>query len=387
VREPDAAADWAASGAVALTGHPDAPPLVPPGRAASVAAMLGRLFDVDGAALLGERAAFTGGTRGGRVSVGRSCRLLPLASGWAAVSLARDDDVALLGALVEDHLPDDDPWPRLAAAVAGMPPATFDERAALLGIPAAAVREQQHRAGHEHLLAERLVAGSPRELAGVLVVSFGALWAAPLCAQLLAGRGATVVTVETPQRPDGARRGEPRFHALLHAHDRAVRLDPVADRDALHALVRAADVVIEASRPRALRGWGLDADAEVERGATWISITAAGRDSDRVGFGDDVAASAGLVARDADGLPVFVGDAIADPLTGLAAAALALTAPGRLHDVCMTGVVAATLDGSPGGPATGPVAPPRARPVPGPAPLPGADTAAVMAELGIPWHC
>ncbi|MFD1236966.1 CoA transferase, partial [Pseudonocardia benzenivorans] len=141
------------------------------------------------------------------------------------------------------------------------------------------------------------------------------------------------------------------------------------------------------ANPGPLLGWGLDVDAEVARGATWISITAAGRNSDRVGFGDDVAASAGLVARDADGLPVFVGDAIADPLTGLAAAALALTAPGRLHDVCMTGVVAATLDGSPGGPATGPVAPPRARPVPGPAPLPGADTAAVMAELGIPWHC
>ncbi|GEL22295.1 CoA transferase [Pseudonocardia sulfidoxydans NBRC 16205] len=377
MQERDAAADWTASGVVALTGHPDAPPLVPPGRAASVARELGEMFDVDGAALLGERAALTGRGRAGRVSVGGACRLLPLASGWAAVSCARADDTALLGALVEESLPVADPWPRFTAAAAAMEPDTFDERAALLGLPAAAVRPGR--------AAAPVVATRPHDVTGRLVVSFGALWAAPLCAQLLAGLGARVVTVETPGRPDGARRGEPRFHALLHAHDRAVRLDPDTDRDGLHALVRAADVVIEASRPRALRAWGLDAGTEVARGATWISITAAGRSSNRVGFGDDVAASAGLVALDATGRPVFVGDAIADPLTGLTAAALAVTAPGKLHDVAMTHVVRATLDGSAGGPAVGPVAPPRARPVPGPGPAPGADTAAVMAELGVPW--
>ncbi|GAY07656.1 CoA transferase [Pseudonocardia sp. N23] len=377
MQERDATSDWLASGVVALTGHPRGPELVPPGRAASVARELGEMFDVDGAALLGERAALTGRHRAGRVSVGGACRLLPLASGWAALSCPRADDIILLGALVEESLPVTDPWPRAAAAAAAMEPDTFDERAALLGLPAGSIRPVP--------AAAPAVVGRPRDVTGRLVVSFGALWAAPLCAQLLAGRGARIVTVETPARPDGARQGEPRFHALLHARDRAVRLDPDTDRDALHALVRAADVVIEASRPRALRAWGLDADTEVARGATWVSITAAGRTSNRVGFGDDVAASAGLVALDADGLPVFVGDAIADPLTGLTAAALALTAPGRLHDVAMSRVVAATLDGSPGGPAAGPVAPPRARPVPGPAPAPGTDTAAVMAELGVPW--
>jgi len=380
VQEGEAAADWVRSGVVALTGHPDGPPLVPPGRAASIARELGEMFDVDGAALLGERAALTGWARAGRVSVGGGCRLLPLASGWAAVSCAREDDIALLGALVEEDLPVADPWPRLSAAVAGMGPDTFDERATLLGLPAASVRPHRH-------IEPVVVTGRPHDVTGRLVVSFGALWAAPLCTQLLAGRGARIVTVETQGRPDGARRGEPRFHALLHTHDRAVQLDPDTDRGALHALVRAADVIVEASRPRALRSWGLDAEAEVARGATWISVTAAGRSSNRVGFGDDVAASAGLVAPDADGLPVFVGDAIADPLTGLTAAALAVTAPGRLHDISMSDVAAATLDGSPGGPVAGPVAPPRARPVTGPAPAPGADTAAVMTELGLPWPC
>ncbi|GAA1866860.1 CoA transferase [Pseudonocardia ailaonensis] len=380
MQDRDAAADWAASGVVALTGHGGGPELVPPGRAASVAAELGELFDVDGAALLGERAAFTGRGRAGRTSVGGGSRLVALSVGWAAVSCVRPDDVALLGALVGEPLPEPDPWPRLTAAVRGMGPDEFDERAVMLGIAAGAVRTSP--------VAAPAPLGPAGDVEGRLVVSFGALWAAPLCAQLLGARGARVVTVETPQRPDGARRGDPAFYDLLHAGDRAVQLDPVADRDAVRALVRAADVVIEASRPRALRGFGLDAAAEVARGATWISITAAGRASDRVGFGDDVAASAGLVARDGEGLPVFVGDAIADPLTGLTAAALALTAPGRLHDVSMTGVVAATLDGTPGGPATGLTpARPRARPVPGPAPRSGADTSAVLAELGISWRC
>ena len=91
-------------------------------------------------------------------------------------------------------------------------------------------------------------------------------------------------------------------------------------RRAMADLVAAADVVIEASRPRALARFGLDAVQADASGTTWDSITATGRASTRVGFGDDVAAGAGLVADDADGMPVFCGDAIADPLTGLTAA-------------------------------------------------------------------
>ena len=378
--DPGAAAEWAASGAVALTGPEQGSPRVPPGRAAAYAAELGALFDVDGAALLGERAALTGHRRRGRVSAGGSCRLLPLDGGWAAVSCARPDDPALLGAVVGCPVSDDDPWPVLAGALATMTPSALDARAGLLGVAAHSVPDQPPAT------APAAVTAPPRSVRDALVVSFGALWAGPLCAQLLAGRGARVVTVETPQRPDRSRWAQPGFHALLHARERSVVLDPAdpGDRVALRALVAAADVVVEASRPRAVRGFGLDADAEVARGTTWVSITAAGRDSERVGFGDDVAASAGLVARDADGLPVFAGDAIADPLTGLTAAALALTGPGVLHDVSMTRVAASTLDGSPGGDACGlVVAAPRARPARGPAPAFGADTAAVLAELGV----
>jgi crotonobetainyl-CoA:carnitine CoA-transferase CaiB-like acyl-CoA transferase len=51
--------------------------------------------------------------------------------------------------------------------------------------------------------------------------------------------------------------------------------------------------------------------------------------ADRVAFGDDAAAAGGLVRWTAKGEPRFVGDAIADPLTGLAATLGALAALGQ----------------------------------------------------------
>jgi crotonobetainyl-CoA:carnitine CoA-transferase CaiB-like acyl-CoA transferase len=249
-----------------------------------------------------------------------------------------------------------------------------------------------------------------RSLAGLLVVDFSALWAGPLCAHLLGLAGARVVKVETPWRPDGARYGNAEFYRLLHAGHRSVVLDPrtAEGRRAMAALVEAADIVIEASRPRALARFGLSAEAAAAAGTVWVSITAHGRGGDRIGFGDDVAAASGLVAYGADGAPLFCGDAIADPLTGLAAAVLATSAPaggaGALWDVSMSDVVAATLDPADGtrpasatarpdhgggwivdtssGPV--PVASPERRHVPGRAADLGEHTAEVLRELGIP---
>jgi hypothetical protein len=404
-----ASTDWAASGVVALTGHPDGPPLVPPGRAATVAreltdriaaATAGTAHPValDGARLLAERAALTGHRRRGRVSAGGSCRLLPTLDGWAAVSCARPDDPLLLGALVGEELPAD-PWPGVAAWVRARPGDELAARAELLGVAAGPVRAPGPPP-------PALPVHPARPVEGLLVVDFSALWAGPLAASLLGLAGARVVKVEVRSRPDGARRGDPAFYRLLHAGHRSVVLDPSTPRGraAMADLVAAADVVIEGSRPRALAGFGLDAEEAVAAGTTWISLTAGGRASGRVGFGDDVAAGSGLVARDADGDPVFVGDAIADPLTGLTAAALAMTAPadgsGVLWDVAMSDVVAETLDDVPPGPSPAaradgdrwvvdtpdgavPVEPPRPRTAAGTAPEAGADTAAVLAELGI----
>lgn len=403
---PDPVQDWAESGVAALTGCADGPPVIPPGRAATVAREMsswiadvssvgGLPVDIDGARLLSERAAFTGLRRRGNVSVGGSCRLLPTADGWAAVSCARPDDPALLGALISDVVVGD-PWPAVADWVRTHGGAELAERAELLGVAAAPVS----LVGTPPPIPTPL---HPRPVDGLLVVDFSALWAGPLCAHLLGLAGARVVKVETPTRPDGARRGNLDFYRLLHGGHESVVLDPATTegRRALVALVDSADVVIEASRPRALARFGLDADAAVARGATWISITAAGRFSDRIGFGDDLAAAAGLIAHDADGTPLFVGDALADPLTGITAAALGMSAPsdgsGQLWDLSMSDLVGATLSDRPVPQpfrcdhrwvvetASGvvPIAEPRPR-IPGGRAAPsGADTVTVLGELGI----
>jgi crotonobetainyl-CoA:carnitine CoA-transferase CaiB-like acyl-CoA transferase len=155
-----------------------------------------------------------------------------------------------------------------------------------------------------------------------------------------------VTKVESSRRPDGARGGPAAFFELLHAGHQQLTLDFDHDRHRLADLVMAADLVLEASRPRALRQLGLIAEDVVAAGTSWLSITAHGRDSDAVGFGDDVAARAGLVVHDG-GRPMPAGDAIADPLTGLAAATAAteaLASPeAQLIDVSMLHVTAATL--------------------------------------------
>jgi crotonobetainyl-CoA:carnitine CoA-transferase CaiB-like acyl-CoA transferase len=225
------------------------------------------------------------------------------------------------------------------------------------------------------------------------VVDLSALWAGPLCGELLARAGADVVKVESLARPDGARHGPAAFFDLMNGPKRSVALDLATSggqRD-LRRLIDAADVVIESARPRALEQMGIVA-AEVLRGPAgpqvWTSITSHGRgpgQADRVGFGDVAAAAGGLVAHDDQG-PCFLADAVADPLCGLVAAAAvleALVAGGRW----LLSVALAPLSAAVAGPAFSvhgaPAHPPRARPAVRPAPPLGSDTAAVLGGLAL----
>ena len=407
----DAVGSWAASGGLWLTGPAAGPPLAAGAGAGAVAGHLLRLArrlvggpvaaDLPGVQVLGERAALADLARGGRVSCGGSTRMLPTADGHLVLTLARDDDLALVPALVEEPpVGAEDSWTTVGRWAAGRTGAEAAARVRLLGLAGAVVGGSPGAEGP----AVRAEAGGPRRARErPRVLDLSSLWAGPLAAHVLGLAGADVVKVESARRLDGARHGERRFYDLLHAGHRSVVLDfeDRRQRASLQRLAAAADVVVEASRPRALARLGLDAEALVAGGVTWVSITAHGRcaGADRVGFGDDVAAGAGLVARDVDGGPMFVGDAVADPLTGLCAAVAALVSlegpRARLLDIAMDRVSAVAARAETGPATVGQqgdgwvvdtptgqhrVLPPQARSPHGVASPPGRETSEVLGE-------
>jgi hypothetical protein len=313
-------ADWAASGLAYLTGAPDGPPdfsraavlAEARGVTADIAALTG--IDVDAATVLAGRAALFGLTRRGPVSAGGATRLLATADGWCAIALPRADDIAALPALLEADSEHGDPWPRLMDWASTRSTKAVVSRAQLLDIAAAALGEAVAAAP----AVRRAGASSdPRRPDGLLVAELSSLWAGPLCAHLLARAGAVVVKVESPTRTDGTRRGEPAFFNWLNFGKLSYAVDFDAEPDELRELLAAADVVVEGSRPTALRRRQLGADDLSGRpGRTWLSITGHRDQPERPAFGDDAAVAGGLVGAG----PVFCGDAIADPLSGLEAA-------------------------------------------------------------------
>jgi CoA transferase family III len=321
--------DWRASGASDLTGRADGPELAPTGKPASLARAGGlalRLLtgrEIETTGVLGARAPLLGFSRAGAISVGGATRLLRAADGWIALNLARADDRDLVGALVEEPVVVD-PWQTVAQWASTRSSQGIVDRAAMLGL-AAAELPMAHRSRAAELSTPWVTTATPinsgrRVDHQLRVVNLGSLWAAPLCAHLLHLSGMQVTDVESTTRPDLS---PPQFYATLHSGHRRVRLDFDTDdgRAQLGQLVRTADVVIEASRPRALRELGIPAESIMADGRprVWVRITGHGQHQNRIAFGDDAAVAGGLVAWDELG-PVFAGDAIADPLTGVLAA-------------------------------------------------------------------
>jgi hypothetical protein len=376
---------------MALTGTPDLPLGPPDGLVDEVARLGSRFPGLNALELLGERAALMGLWRRGTTSCGGSCRLMATADGWVAVSLPRAADVESVPAWLElNEVPGSEPavWAAVARSVAERASDEVLARAQLLGLPVAVVGEASGAAG---ILETPLGTAPARDdVRSLLVIDLSALWAGPLCGELLARCGARVVKVESTARPDGARRGPPAFFDLLNGHKRSVALDFTSPRGAkiLGELVHRADIVIEASRPRALEQFGITATEVLRSGRpqVWVSITGHGRSADRIAFGDDAAAAGGLVVWSGS-TPMFCADAVGDPLTGLTSANACLDAVGRggrwLIDVSMAGVCAASAGPTAPTPPGLDVAEPRARDADVVAPELGADTSAVLAELGI----
>jgi hypothetical protein len=286
---------------------------------------------LDGMTLLCERAMLGGLKIPSRTSAGGGCQLFDALGDTIAINLARPADRELLQALFETETLDVYDDEAIAARIAASEPAALVSRGRSMGLAIASECAVSARAKAWSLLSPGCPATAERrELPRVLDLS--SLWAGPLAAHLLWAAGADVVKVVSRERPDATSGRDEAFHALLNQGKARVVLSlaDAADRQVLLSLIGAADIVIESARPRALAQLGIDA-AQIVRGTpglVWLSITGHGAEGDAgnwIGFGDDCGVAGGLTAalRRASGMSGFVGDAIADPLTGIEAALVA----------------------------------------------------------------
>jgi crotonobetainyl-CoA:carnitine CoA-transferase CaiB-like acyl-CoA transferase len=191
-------------------------------------------------------------------------------------------------------------------------------------------------------------------LNGVRVLDLSVWRPGPYATQLLVELGADVVKVEPPE--GDPMRVFPTLFAVLNAGKRsaAVDLKDPAEREAVLALARDADVVVEGFRPGIVRGLGVD-DRSVRRvnpSVVYCSISGYGQDgplAEVPGHDVNYQSWAGtLEPRSEDDAPVVPRPPIAD-LAGGAYAALAVcaalvrrasTGEGESIDVSMTDVLA-----------------------------------------------
>jgi crotonobetainyl-CoA:carnitine CoA-transferase CaiB-like acyl-CoA transferase len=173
-----------------------------------------------------------------------------------------------------------------------------------------------------------------RPLDGVRVVEFCQVAAGPFCGMLLADFGADVIKVEPPEG-DAMRQWPPisdgfsENFASVNRGKRSVALDLKRedDREAARALVLAADVLVENSRPGVMARLGLGWDwfAPRKPSLVYCSISAFGQDGPRGnegGFDLTIQAAAGVmsVTGEPDGPPVKAGVPLSDFGAGLYAA-------------------------------------------------------------------
>jgi hypothetical protein len=347
---------WAQSGCAWLTGRFNGPPQFGGNGAAALAAKLSAeilaestalevAVDLTGPSLLAERSAHTGFTRGGHRSCNRSTEIMPCLDGHVSFTMNRHNDADLLAACFASTSCVGDPWAFARKEVSRRTAAEVLDSAVIVGLSAAILGEHHPRKQSPITLFH----GSARKRSRPLVLDLSSLWAGPLAAHILGLAGARVVKVESTNRLDGARFGSSSFYDLLHGGQESVTLpfDNKVGQDHLRTLLSQADVVLTSARPRAFEQMGIEPGEFMEDFpiSCWVSITAfGGNQPQRVGFGDDAAFAAGLCAFDSVG-PMFAADAIADPLTGLAAAAhslRALTTGRRVHvDLALADVASA----------------------------------------------
>jgi formyl-CoA transferase len=177
---------------------------------------------------------------------------------------------------------------------------------------------------------------TPLALDGIRVVDLTQVMAGPFCTMLLGDLGADVIKVEPPGRGDLSRsmggdelrlEGEDNapFFAL-NRNKRSVVLDLKSDAglEAFRALVRTADVVVEAFRPGVADQLAVDYGSvtALRPDVVYASISGfgqAGPYADRPGFDLIAQGMSGImsVTGEPDGKPVKCGVPIADLAAGL----------------------------------------------------------------------
>ena len=293
-----------------------------------------------GSSLLFDRVPYLDLKTPDQLSANQSCRLMRARDGWIALNLAREEDRECIPAWLETSA---SCWSEI---IPERPKNDLVSRGRLLGMPITSVQQIPRS---PWLQTRLFSANGPIKGRAPLVVDLSSLWAGPLCSHLLEKLfGARVIKVESSNRPDSSRDSTPKFFDLLNSGKESVALDLPREKDKLRVLLDNADIVIEASRPRALAQMDINPSSviDVSPSTTWVSITGYGRSNEQgywVAFGDDAAASGGLLGW-IDDVPYFLGDAIADPLTGLHAAVAAILAyrqgGGRLIDIPLANVAA-----------------------------------------------
>ena len=177
-------------------------------------------------------------------------------------------------------------------------------------------------------------------LAGTRVLDFTRVLAGPVATMILGDLGADIIKVERPGSGDESRgwgppfdsRGESAYFLSCNRNKLSVAadLDSAADQAMLRALAVGADVVLDNFRSATLPARGLEPESILAENPRliWCTITGFGPSSSRPGYDFVVQAESGWMAitGEVTGIPVKVGIALVDVITGKDAAIAILAA-------------------------------------------------------------
>src|SRR5437868_560623 len=174
--------------------------------------------------------------------------------------------------------------------------------------------------------------GGSGPLAGLLVVDLSRVLAGPFATMMMADLGARVIKVERPGRGDDSRAYGPfigsdsLYFARVNRGKESIALDlrSPADLDLLHAMLSAADVLVENFRPGVMDrlGLGYETLAALYPGLVYASISGFGQTGPwrlRPAYDSVVQGTSGLMSITGapDGEPTKPGLPISDLSAGL----------------------------------------------------------------------